>query len=152
MWKKALLRGGFSFCVCVAVNNLIALILGLCGHTQSVTPEFAARIGSLMTATFLQPLLIGLIGFAFGAGSVLFFIEKWSFLRQGAAHFLLTAAVWIAVEWICFSPITPPTVVAFALSAAGTYAITWSVQYFVWKKRVRALNEQIRRMNREEDG
>lgn len=152
MWKKALIRGGFSFCVCVAVNNLIALILGLCGHAQSVTPQFAAKVGNLLTATFLQPLLIGLIGFAFGAGSVLFLLEKWSFLRQGAAHFLLTAAVWIAVELICFSPVTPPTVVSFALSAAATYAVTWGIQYFVWKKRIRALDAQIRRMNGEEDG
>ena len=149
MWKKALSRGAVSFCVCVTVNNLVALILGLCGKNASVTPEFAARIGNPLTATFLQALLIGLIGFAFGAGSMLFFIDRWSFLKQGAAHLAVTAAVWIVVELICFAPITPPTVVSFAASAAGTYAVTWSIQYAVWKRRIRALNEQIQKMNRE---
>ena len=88
-----------------------------------------------------------LIGFTFGAGSVLFEIERWSFLRQGAAHLTLTATVWIIVELICFSPITPPVVFAFAISAAATYATTWCIQYFVWRSQVRRLNRIIHEKN-----
>lgn len=150
MWKTALARGTLSFCVCVAVNNVVSLILGLAGQTMSVTPDFAARIGNPLTATFLQSLLIGLIGFAFGAGSTLFLIERWSFLRQGAAHLALTMAVWIPVELFCFTPITPPAVISFAASAAASYAITWGIQYAVWKRRIRELNAQIQRKNGEE--
>ena len=68
-------------------------------------------------------------------------------LKQGAVHFALTAAVWIAVELACFWPVTPPVVISFSVSVGGTYAITWGVQYFVWRSRVRALNEQIHRKN-----
>lgn len=150
MWKTALARGAMSFCICVAVNNVVALVLGLTGHTMSVTPDFAARIGNPLTATFLQSLLIGLIGFAFGAGSTLFLIERWSFLKQGATHLALTMAVWIPVELFCFTPITPPAVITFAASAAASYAITWGIQYAVWKKRIRALNIRIRQRNKEE--
>lgn len=140
MWKKALSRGTVSYCVCVAASNVVTLIMGLCGAQAACVPEFVERVGSPVTAAGLQPLLIGLIGFVFGAGSLLFEVERWSFLRQGALHLALTAAVWIPVELICFSPITPPAVLSFALSAGGTYAITWGVQYMVWKKRVRELN------------
>lgn len=147
MWKKSLLRGVFSYCTSVTVTLLVSLIALLCGAPHMCTEEFIARVGGGLPATLLQPLLIGLIGFAFGAGSVLFQLEKWSFLKQGAVHFALTAAVWIAVELACFWPVTPPVVISFSVSVGGTYAITWGVQYFVWRSRVRALNEQIHRKN-----
>ncbi len=147
MVKKFILRGLFSYCICVTVSVFVGLILGLIGMEQSCTPDFIARVGSPLTATFLQPMLIGLIGFAFGAGSTLFEIEHWSFLKQGAAHLGLTMAVWIPVELICFSPITLPAVISFAASAIASYAITWGIQYFVWRSQVRKLNEQIHRRN-----
>lgn len=151
MWKKSLARGAGSYCICVTVSNVVSMILGLCGQTSSCIPAFVERVGNPLTAMFLQPLLIGLIGFAFGAGSVLFEIERWSFFRQGAAHLAVTAAVWIAVELICFSPITPPAVLSFAASAAVSYAITWGAQYFALRAQIRRLNEQIQRKNEENE-
>lgn len=150
MWKKAMGRGAVSYCACVAISNLVTVIMGLCGAPAVCVPEFVARVGGEVTAVGLQPLLIGLIGFAFGAGSVLFEVENWSFLKQGALHLALTAAVWIPVELICFSPITPPAVLSFALSAGGTYAITWGVQYCVWRRRVRELNALLQRRKEEQ--
>ena len=150
MWKKSLFRGVSSYCVCVTVAVLVGMITGLCGAQRACMPEFAERVGSEVTAAFLQPLLIGLIGFAFGASSVFFEIECWSFLKQGAAHLTVTVAVWIAVELICFSPISVPAVISFAASAVATYAITWGIQYFVWRSRVRRINEQIHLRNEEE--
>lgn len=149
MWKKSFARGAFSYCICVTAVVFACLITALCGAPMVCVPAFAERVGSELTATLLQPLLIGLIGFAFGAGSVLFEVERWSFLKQGAAHLAATAAVWVIVELVCFSPITPPAVLSFALSAAGTYAITWGIQYFVWRAQVRRLNERIHEKNGE---
>ena len=147
MLKKSMARGAYSYCICVTASVVASMITALCGAPQVCTPDFAARMGSELVASFLQPLLIGLIGFAFGAGSVLFEIERWSFLKQGAAHLAITAAVWIVVELICFSPITPPVVLSFALSAATSYAITWGAQYLVWRNQVRKLNEKIHERN-----
>lgn len=147
MLKKSLARGAVSYSICVTATLLACLITALCGAPMVCVPEFAERMGSELVATLLQPLLIGLIGFAFGAGSVLFKIERWSFLRQGAAHLAVTAAVWVVVELICFSPITPPAVFSFALSTAATYAITWGAQYLVWRNQVRRLNEKIHERN-----
>ena len=130
MWKKSLFRGVSSYCVCVTVAVLVGMITGLCGAQRACMPEFAGRVGSEVTAAFLQPLLIGLIGFAFGASSVFFEIECWSFLKQGAAHLTVTVAVWIAVELICFTPISAPAVISFAASAvtteSGSTVFTWT--------------------------
>lgn len=151
MWKKSLARGMTGFCISATATVFAGLITGLCGAEHACTSDFIARVGSEVTAVHLQTLLMSLIGFAFGAGSVLFEMEKWSFLKQGIAHFTVTAAVWIIVELICFTPVTPPVVLGFALSAAATYAITWSIQYFVWRAQVMKLNEQIHRINGEEE-
>ena len=151
MIKKSLLRGLSSYCVCVTVAVMVALILCLAGNGQITLPEFTQRAGGPMTAAMVQILLIGLIGFAFGAGSVLFEIERWSFLKQGAIHLILTALVWIAVELICFTPVTLPAVISMGLSVAVTYALTWGSQYLVWRNKVRRLNDQIRRKNEEDD-
>jgi len=150
MWKKSLGRGAVSYCVSATIHVIIQLIAVYCGSATISTPTFIARAGGEPAAALLQPLLIGLIGFAFGAGSVLLEIEQWSFLKQGAAHFAVTAAVWIIVELICFSPITPPVVLSFSVSAAVSYALTWGVRYFVWRTQVRKLNEQIHLKNRED--
>jgi len=145
--KKALMRGLYSYFISVTVTVLIGMIAGLFGAEMAWTPDFAGKVGSDLAAAYLQPLLIGLIGFAFGAGSVLFEVERWSFLKQGAAHLTVTAAVWIPVELICFTPIVPPVVISFVASAAVTYAITWGAQYFVWRAGIRRLNRRILEKN-----
>lgn len=149
MWKKSLTRGLISYCISATASILASLIALLCGAPRVCTPDFVARIGSEQVALLLQSLLIALIGFAFGASSVLFEIEHWSLLRQGATHVAITAGIWIMVELICFAPIAPPAVIAFTISAAVSYAITWGAQYFVSRAQVRKLNEQIHRKNEE---
>ena len=102
MLKQALLRGCLSYCICVTVADFAALIVVLCGG-QSTVPGFVTRAGGEIVAAFLQPLLIGWIGFAFAAGSVLFEIERWSFLQQGLAHLAVTLPVFIAVCMFFFA-------------------------------------------------
>jgi len=147
MWKKSLMRGLVSYCISVTITLFIYALLVLCGSPSVCIPAFVDRAGGELISALLQPLLIGLIGFAFGAGSVLFEIERWSFLKQGAAHLALTAAVWLAVELICFTPFSAPVIISFAASIAGTYAVTWGMRYLLWREQVRRINEQIHRKN-----
>lgn len=146
MLKQALQRGCLSYCICVTVADFAALIVVLCGG-QSTVPGFVTRAGGEIVAAFLQPLLIGWIGFAFAAGSVLFEIERWSFLQQGLAHLAVTLPVFIAVEFLCFGLSNVPALLSFAASAALSYAVTWFVQYLVWRGKVHRLDEEIRRRN-----
>lgn len=149
MWKKICNRAACGYCVTVTITLIASLISALCGTEHLCMPEFAARVDGYDVGFILQTLLMSLIGLAFGAGSVFFEIERWSLLKQGAAHLALTLAVWIVVELICFTPVTAPVVVSFLLSAAATYIITWTIQYFVWRAQVRKLDEQIRMKNEE---
>ena len=145
MLKKSLLRGWRGYCISLIATMIAALISALCGTEHLCTPDFIARMGDENVAFILQTLLMSAIGFAFGAGSIFFEIERWSYMTQGAAHLALTSIVWIAVELICFTPVTTPAVIAFTISAAVSYAITWGAQYFVSRAQVRKLNEHIHR-------
>lgn len=147
MWKKSLLRGLVSYCISVTATLLVSMLLTVFGQKAICVPSFMLRAGGELTASLLQPLMIGLIGFAFGAGSVLFEIERWSLLKQGAVHLAITAAVWFAVQLFCFYPLTPPAMIIFAASAFVSYAITWGAQYFILHDTVRRINERIRRKN-----
>ena len=150
MWRKILNRTACGYCVTVTITLIASLISALCGAEHLCMPDFAARVGGENIGFILQTLLMSLIGLAFGAGSVFFEIDRWSFLQQGAAHLALTLAVWIAVELICFTPVTTPVVISFLLSAAATYIITWTIQYFVWRAQVRRLDARIRMKNEEQ--
>ena len=66
-------------------------------------------------------------------------------------HFLITAAVWMPVAWLCWTPIPPEAAWLAAGGWAGTYAIVWAIQYFLWRRKVRELNRSIVCMREEEN-
>lgn len=116
-----------------------------------VVPAFAARFANESAAVLAQLGLIGLIGMAFAGASQIFELERWSFLAQGLMHLLITAAVWVPVAWLCWTPMPSCAVWASIGGWTGTYAIVWSLQYFLWRRRVRALNKSIRAYRKEDE-
>ncbi|MBD5530994.1 MAG: DUF3021 domain-containing protein [Lachnospiraceae bacterium] len=152
MWKKCLWRGAVSFTACVTVNVLILMaktmsMVRITGDKQTLpdlVPEYAAHFENLFMALMVQTLLCGLIGFAFGACSVIMDIAKWSMVRQAVVHFVLTACVWVPVSifcwglgryWISF--------ICVFLGMLVTYTVTWTCQIIVCRKEVARINEQL---------
>lgn len=135
-----------------ASTEFLLLIIQFCmlqaGHTV-VTPRFAARFSNESAAVLAQLGLVGLIGIAFAGGAQVFEIERWSFLKQGIVHFLITAAVWMPVAWVCWMPVPREAIWISVSGWIATYAITWGIQYFLWQKKVRELNRSIRRYRNE---
>lgn len=143
MGKRIIMRLTVSFGSTVFVVLLLQLCLLMAGNAV-VTPSFAARFPNEAAAVLAQLGLAGLIGMSFAGAAQIFEIEKWNFLKQGALHFLLTAAVWMPVAWLCWTPMPDGAILGAVLGWAGTYAVTWLVQYFVWRSKVRLLNRSIR--------
>ena len=149
MFKTAMKRGALSFPIGMGVsqvvNILISLGLGRGGYI-SVMPDFAALFPNELTAVAAQALLTGLLSFTFAAASVFFGVERWGFLRQCAAHFAITAAVWLPVVWLVWTPHTAPAMPGMAvipLNFIAVYAVTWGVQVAVNRRTARAINEKI---------
>ena len=143
MGKRLILPMAVGFGATVLAVIVIQFCMAMAGEAV-VAPGFAAHFPNESAAVLAQLGLIGLIGMAFAGGARVFEIERWSFLKQGIVHFLITAAVWMPVAWLCW---TPMPVEAVWISVGGwtlTYAVNWLIQYFIWRRKVRALNRSIR--------
>ena len=154
MLKKILSRALVSAICCIAINQLVGIVRSLAvgdGRYSPVTPAFEAHFASPTAAVIAQLLLIGLVGATFAGCSVIFEIERWSFLRQGALHLLITSLVGVPVCLFCW----PPETTAGALWLAGSwvfcYAATWLSQYLLYRHRVRALDRKIKAVNLEDE-
>lgn len=145
-------RMALAILIGFASTSFVQMIIFFCmlqaGHAV-VTPAFAACFRNESAAMLAQIGLVGVIGMAFAGGAQVFEIERWSFLKQGFVHFLITAAVWMPIAWLCWMPVPKE---ALWLAVGGwvvAYAITWAIQYILWKKKVRDLNRSIRRYRNE---
>ena len=144
MKKRLFFAMIIGFASTVFLLLIIQFSMAQAGHAV-VTPRFAARFANESAATLAQLGLVGLIGVAFAGAAQVFELERWSFLKQGIVHFLITAAVWMPIAWLCWTPVPKEALWSAVLGWVGTYAITWSIQYFLWRRKVRELNRSIRR-------
>ena len=153
MWKKAVSRAGVSMAVTSLVCQVTLLLtaLGMGEGAVPLVPSYRAHFTSDAVALGVQVLLAGVIGGAFGAFSVLFEVERWSPLKQGALHFLLTAAVWVPLAIFLWGVDRyPMAVVSTLLSMAATYGLTWWLNYRLCRKSVREINEKLKKLREEE--
>lgn len=149
MWKKALARIPLGFASTVLAAALIQICI-IQGGGSMVTERFASHFAAKDAAVLTQLLLVGGIGAAFSGASAVYDLERWSFLRQGIVYFVITAAVWVPVLLICWTPMPKEGILFSSLGWTGTYAITWGIQYAVYRKRIRDLNRRIHERNRME--
>ena len=149
MWKKAFARIPTGFASTVLAAALIQICIAQNGGL-TVTARFASHFAAREAAVLTQLLLAGGIGAAFSGASVVYDLERWSFLRQGIVYFVITAAVWVPVLLICWTPMPKEGILFSSLGWTGTYAITWGIQYAVYRKRIRDLNRKIHERNRME--
>ena len=132
--------------VCLFVELFIAQVLG---HT--VTAEFAACFRNESAASLAQLGLTGLIGMTFAGAALIFEIERWSYLKQGIIHFIITAAVWMPIAWFCWKPISQPGLWVSIIGWTFTYIVNWLVQYIIARRRIAALNRSIRDCGEKEE-
>ena len=152
MLKKILTRSVISAPISIVINQLVTIIISIIigdGRYFPVTPAFAALFRNELTPVIVQILLIGLIGAVFAGSSVIFEIERWSFLKQGAVHLLVTSAVFLPVSMLCWRPVNFASGLSLAASWIFVYACTWLSQYLVWRHSIKNLNARIRSVNKE---
>lgn len=155
MLKKALARAGCSMAVTSLCSVVTLVVIELCVQREGfvpLLPDFLAHFPSLSLALGVYHLLVGLIGAAFGGFSVLFEVERWSFLRQGALHFLLTTAVWLPISAALWGlGRAPGALLSMLLSFTATYGVTWFMNYRRCRESVRRINERLAAL-RAQDG
>ena len=147
MAKKLISRALHGFGVTVSVCLLVQLIVAQFAG-NSVTPAFGSLFRSEAAAALAQLGLTGIVGAAFACAAEICEIERWGFLRQGILHFLLTAAVWMPIAYLCWMPDSRAGIRIAIGGWTLTYAVNWTVQYFIYRHRIAALNRRIQAYRR----
>ena len=141
--SRALHGFGITVSVCLLVQLIIAQFTG-----NSVTPSFAQHFRNEAAAALAQLGLTGIVGAAFASAAEIFEIERWGFLRQGIVHFLVTAVVWMPIAYLCWMPDSRAGIWIAIGGWTLTYAVNWTVQYFLYRHRIAALNRSIQAYRR----
>lgn len=152
--KKAILRALLGFPLGVFVGLVISVVISLImedGAYMPVVPSLLDQCGNEISAVILQYTLCGVLGGASAAGSVVWEIEHWSLLKQTVVYFSILAVTMLPVAY--FAHWMEHSLVGFASYFAifiGMYAIIWVIQYFIWKNKIKQMNEKIQRSKRED--
>lgn len=154
MIKKMLGRGFISMLISGFLNQVVMYIIVLTRPEPAfypVVPSYAAHFSTPLMAVMTTYFLVGLIGGAFGAFSVFYEIETWSFLKQGILHFMATAVVWIPIAIFLWGMNKyPAALVSTIVSLSLTYGLTWWLNYLKCKKNIELINHRILDRKREE--
>ena len=155
MWKKVISRAIISMSISALIAQIIMLLVTWIGGKADfvpLVPDFADRFQSPYVAMQLSILLTAFIGGVFGAASMIYEIEKWSFLKQGIIHFIVTSAVWIPISmylWGLFK--YPSTLISVVISFTITYGIMWFLQYRKCCETIRQINERLIQLDQSEE-
>ncbi len=151
MLKNALIRGINSFMYAIALNVLLAFVITAIVNKPDfvpLVPDYGAHFDSNITALLLQIVLVGLTSAAFGAGSIIFELERWSLLKQSIVYFIATTVIWVPVSIFCWSINKYPTAFISILSSYVTsYLIVWMIQYRLCKRSVTKINQKLLQIN-----
>ena len=149
--KRAVKRGVQSFAYGTTINLILGVII-ICAVGKPgfvpVIPDYAKRFSSDTVAFAVQCILVGVTSMAFGGGSEILEIARWSLLKQSVIYFLVTAAVWMPVSIFCWGfGKYVSTFVSVTISYLIGYVISWTVRYRICKKNVAEINRKLEELN-----
>ena len=135
MWKKAVLLGVAGYVLGVLIG-VIVILTGLSDAGHASVPYV---------------LLCGIPGCITMGSTVIYDVEKWSLVRATATHFAVCFVTYYALAflmgWLRFGDrlfwiITAAMVVG--------YVIIWLVMYLTYKRQIRKMNEELKRLRYKE--
>lgn len=146
MIKKIILNAVLSFHGTAMLHIIISLVISCVGMDNHVPmlDAYMAFFPSESVALLVEILLVGVIGATFGACAPIFEIERWSFLKQGVVHFLITTAVWLPISifvWAIYK--YPAAIISTAISYSFVYGVTWIMSAIKYNKMVKEINKML---------
>ena len=145
--KKIIQRGLFGFPIGVMIGYAITILSSLAyvgGKYSPVVPGMTEQFGSEIAAVAVQFLLCGLMGAAFAAMSAIWENDKLSLAAQSAINFVLSAGVILPIAYIChWMEHSLRGALVYLGVFAGIYASIWVVMYFVYRAKIKKINEDL---------
>ena len=152
MKKKVITRAFLGFPLGVFIGFTITIIISAVladGYYHPVVPALAEPCGSEMGATLLQYVLSGVMGTSFAAASVIFELDHWSILKQSIVHCIILSGTLFPIAYFAYwMDHTAAGIISYFAIFFGIYLVIWITQYFIWKKKIRQVNQKIIEVNR----
>ena len=151
MKKKLIGRGVIGFPVGIAIGYVITVIISICigdGFFYPVTPELVNKMGSELNAILIQTGLSGIMGTGFAMASVIWEIDSWSLAKQSGIYFSIACVTMFPIAYITnWMKHNAIGILSYVGIFVAIFVITWLVQYFVWKRKVKRMNDRVRKSN-----
>ncbi|MEG0775815.1 DUF3021 domain-containing protein [Clostridium sp.] len=136
--KQFILRGLFGITIGVFINQLIMLIMAMNGNIVSIPSNIVIT----------QFIISSLTGFYCAGVSVIFEIEEWSLLRQTITHSIAMLPYFPVAVYAGWMPGTLIGRLIFIINYILVYVIIWASFKKYWEKKTKALNEELKKHNK----
>ena len=147
MKKKILTSGLIGFPIGIAIGFVITIIISICigkGDFYPVSPELTETMGSELNAVILQTALCGIMGSGFAMASVIWELDSWSLIKQSGIYFLIISLILLPIAYISnWMDHSVAGVISYAGIFVASFVVVWLIQYFVWKNKIKKMNERI---------
>lgn len=144
---SGVLRGALGVPVGITIGTILSIIISFTwgqGYYTPCTPELVDTMGNEINAVILQTILCGLLGAAFGAGSVIWSLDRWSLTKQTGAYFLITAAVMLPIAYFLYwMEHSLKGLLSYGAIFAAIFIAIWVVEYAVGRCVVAKLNKKL---------
>lgn len=153
MKKNLIQRGFFGFPIGITINYIITLIISILigdGLFYPVNPDLINAMGNELNAVLLQTLLSGIMGAGFAMASIIWEFDSWSLAKQSAIYFSVACLVMFPISYVAkWMPHSVIGITVYLGIFIFTLVFVWLIQYFIYKRNIREINEKI---NRDNDG
>ena len=151
MKKKILMRGLFGLPTGIAIGFVITLIISICignGSFYPVTPELIDAAGNELNAVILQTVLCAIMGAGFAAASIIWELDSWSLAKQSGIYFAIACVIMFPISYFAnWMPHSTAGILSYVGIFVAIFLAAWVAQYFVWKRKIKKMNEGIKDNN-----
>lgn len=145
--KTMITRGLMGIPIGITIGYLITIFISLGwgeGYYSPCVPQLAEAVGSEIGAVILQTALCAVLGAVFGGASIIWELDEWSIVKQTGIYFLIISVTMLPVAYVTHW--MEHSVKGFLLYFGiflGIGIAMWITQYFLWKIRVKKIQEKV---------
>lgn len=151
MKRKIIKRGFLGFPLGIAIGYVITVIISVCvgdGSFYPVTAELIDTMGNELNAVVFQTVLCGIMGMGYAMASVIWVIDSWSLAKQSGVYFAIACVVMFPIAYIAnWMKHDIVGILSYAGIFVAIFIFVWLIQYFVWKDKVKRMNDGIQNSN-----
>lgn len=151
MKKKVLFRCIIGAPLGLAIGTLITIFISLIvgdGQFYAVSRELIGDCGNEINAVLVQAACAMFYGAVGCSSGLIWQVEQWSLLRQTVTHLLVFSLTALPIAYFMhWMPRSLWGILGYFAIFFGIYLIIWLCEFGGIKRRIRQLNEKIKKNN-----